>query len=187
MCHKYRFLGRIDENGKRSNHNVNEDIFLGSIHRNVPCRDCHTSIKKIPHDPVKEEVNCANECYIDPPLSGNLMGNFCHGICESSIVVSGAGGNALAFQSYLCAGSGKANARRRGHYGPDSGGFLALDQCSSGAGQISSPMDGTALWRESRKAHFSGQAREHTNKSALKTASNRKNNFLIRVTRQFHM
>ncbi len=69
MCHKYRFLGRIDEEGKRKNYNVTADIFLGSIHRNVPCRDCHNYIKRIPHDPVTEEVNCANECHINPPFT----------------------------------------------------------------------------------------------------------------------
>ena len=69
MCHKYSFMGRIDENGKRINYNVDENIYAHSVHRNVPCRDCHTYITKIPHDPVTEEVNCANQCHIKPPFS----------------------------------------------------------------------------------------------------------------------
>jgi hypothetical protein len=75
MCHKYRFMGRIDENGKRINYNVDEFMISNSTHRNVPCRDCHTTVTKLPHDPVKEEVNCGNECHIKPPFSDE---NFSH-------------------------------------------------------------------------------------------------------------
>ena len=75
MCHKYRFLGRIDENGKRINYNVNENMYAHSVHKNVPCRDCHTSITKLPHEPVTEEVNCANQCHVKPPFSDE---NFSH-------------------------------------------------------------------------------------------------------------
>lgn len=75
MCHKYSFMGRIDENGKKINFNVSEHIYAKSVHHNVPCRDCHTSITKLPHDPVTEEVNCANECHLKPPFSDE---NFSH-------------------------------------------------------------------------------------------------------------
>jgi len=75
LCHKYRFLGRIDENGKRLNYNVSEHIYRKSVHRVVPCRDCHTNITKLPHDPVTEEVNCANVCHVKPPFSDE---NFSH-------------------------------------------------------------------------------------------------------------
>jgi hypothetical protein len=75
MCHKYRFLGRIDENGKKINYNVDENMYGHSVHKNVPCRDCHTSITKLPHDPVTEEVNCANVCHIKPPFAKE---NFSH-------------------------------------------------------------------------------------------------------------
>lgn len=75
MCHKYRQLGRIDEKGRKRNYNVNENIYASSIHRNVPCRDCHISITKLPHDPITEEVNCANECHIKPPFAKE---NFSH-------------------------------------------------------------------------------------------------------------
>ncbi len=69
MCHKYRFLGRIDEKGKRINYHVDERIYDNSVHRNVSCRECHTSITKIPHDPLKEEVNCGNLCHLKTPFS----------------------------------------------------------------------------------------------------------------------
>jgi hypothetical protein len=69
MCHKYPFVGRVDENGKRINYHVDEKIYSSSVHRNVSCRECHTSINKIPHDPVKEKVNCANVCHVKTPFS----------------------------------------------------------------------------------------------------------------------
>jgi hypothetical protein len=75
MCHKYRQIGRIDELGIKRVYYVNENIYANTTHRNVPCRDCHTYITKIPHDPVTEEVNCANECHIKPPFSKE---NFSH-------------------------------------------------------------------------------------------------------------
>jgi hypothetical protein len=75
MCHKYRQIGRIDEQGRKRSYYVNENIYANTVHRNVPCRDCHTYITRLPHDPVTEEVNCANECHIKPPFSKE---NFSH-------------------------------------------------------------------------------------------------------------
>ena len=69
MCHKYRYMGRIDDKGKKNNYHVDENTFSSSIHRNISCRDCHTYINKIPHDPVTEAVNCANVCHIKPPFA----------------------------------------------------------------------------------------------------------------------
>lgn len=75
MCHKYRQIGRIDEQGIKKSYYVNENIYANTTHRNVPCRDCHTYITRLPHDPVTDEVNCANECHIKPPFSKE---NFSH-------------------------------------------------------------------------------------------------------------
>jgi len=69
MCHKHRLIGRIDENGKRWNYNVDEAIYNHSVHRKIECLDCHTYITKIPHDPITEVVNCANQCHIKPPFA----------------------------------------------------------------------------------------------------------------------
>jgi len=69
MCHKHRFNGRIDETGKRWNYNVDEILYGRSVHRNIECRDCHTYITKIPHDPVTRGVNCATRCHIKPPFA----------------------------------------------------------------------------------------------------------------------
>ncbi len=75
MCHKYRQIGRIDENGSKKVYYVDENIYANTVHRNVPCRDCHTNITRIPHDPIDNEVNCANECHIKPPFAKE---NFSH-------------------------------------------------------------------------------------------------------------
>lgn len=75
MCHKYPFMGRVDETGQVKNYQVDEHIFLNSLHGIVECRWCHTYIKKFPHDPVTQEVNCANECHIKPPFADK---NFSH-------------------------------------------------------------------------------------------------------------
>jgi len=69
MCHKHRFIGKIDETGKRWNFHVDEILYNQSLHRRVECRDCHTGITTIPHDPVTEDVNCANQCHIEPPFT----------------------------------------------------------------------------------------------------------------------
>lgn len=69
MCHKHRFIGRIDENGKRWNYHVDEFMFNHSLHRNIKCRDCHTHITKIPHELVKQPVDCSSQCHIKPPFS----------------------------------------------------------------------------------------------------------------------
>jgi hypothetical protein len=75
MCHKYPSMARIGEDGLKRNYYVDEHIFLNSLHGEVGCRECHTYIKKFPHDPVTEKVNCANECHIKPPFAEQ---NFSH-------------------------------------------------------------------------------------------------------------
>ncbi len=69
MCHKHRYSGRIDQDGKRWNYHVDEVIYAHSVHRKIECVDCHTYITKIPHDPVTQEVNCANQCHIKAPFA----------------------------------------------------------------------------------------------------------------------
>jgi hypothetical protein len=75
MCHKYPNLARIGADGQVKNYNINEHIFLNSLHGQVACRECHTYIKKFPHDPVTQKVNCANVCHIKPPFAEE---NFSH-------------------------------------------------------------------------------------------------------------
>ncbi|UCH20795.1 MAG: cytochrome C [Deltaproteobacteria bacterium] len=68
LCHKYPGLSRVDEEGRFRLFYVNEDIFDKSVHTRVKCEDCHTDIKKIPHDTPKK-VDCFVQCHIVEPSS----------------------------------------------------------------------------------------------------------------------
>lgn len=71
MCHKYPKMGRITEEGIRKYYYIMPNVFSKTVHRNVPCRDCHNYIKELPHKPVAEGVNCAQECHsIKNPATG---------------------------------------------------------------------------------------------------------------------
>jgi len=89
MCHKYPYMGRIDENGRRHNYNINAHIYAESLHNDIACNDCHTYITKLPHDPVTQDVNCATICHIQPPFTQenfshqklvNIFDNSAHGV-----------------------------------------------------------------------------------------------------------
>jgi len=54
--------------GRKRSYYVDEDLYANTTHKNVPCRDCHTYIKKLPHEPVTQEVDCGVECHIKPPF-----------------------------------------------------------------------------------------------------------------------
>lgn len=68
LCHKYPGFSRIDSEGKFRLFYINEDTFNNSVHAKVKCADCHTDVKKIPHDPVKK-VDCLTQCHIVEPSS----------------------------------------------------------------------------------------------------------------------
>ncbi len=68
LCHKYPGLSRIDEEGRLRLLFVNEATYSNSVHVKVKCEDCHTDIKKIPHDPAKK-VDCLTQCHIIEPSS----------------------------------------------------------------------------------------------------------------------
>lgn len=74
ICHKYPMIGRITEDGVLRSYYVVSTTFGRTVHRNVPCRDCHTGIEKLPHDPVKEGVTCDTECHsVKNPATGELF------------------------------------------------------------------------------------------------------------------
>jgi len=76
LCHKYPKMGRITKDGVKRNYTVIPDVFGVTVHRNVPCTDCHNYIKQLPHQPVKEGVTCNTECHsIKNPATGK---NFSH-------------------------------------------------------------------------------------------------------------
>jgi len=66
LCHKFRGLSRIDENGRFRLFYINENLFNKGPHKRIMCMDCHRDIKKIPHDPAKK-VNCTVECHLEEP------------------------------------------------------------------------------------------------------------------------
>ncbi len=68
LCHKYPGLSRIDEDGRLRLLFINEATMNSSVHARVKCEDCHTDIKKIPHDPAKK-VDCLTQCHIVEPTS----------------------------------------------------------------------------------------------------------------------
>lgn len=71
MCHKYPMMGRVTDEGVLRSYYVIPHVFGKTVHRNVPCRDCHTYINKLPHDPVKTGVTCNTECHsIKNPATG---------------------------------------------------------------------------------------------------------------------
>lgn len=70
LCHKHRGLSRIDEDGKFRLFYINQELFDSGPHRRNKCKDCHTDINKIPHDPAKK-VDCTQECHMLEP-SGNI-------------------------------------------------------------------------------------------------------------------
>ena len=71
ICHKYPRMTRVTEEGAVRSYYVMPDVFANTVHRNVPCRDCHTYIKQLPHRPVKEGVTCNTECHsVKNPATG---------------------------------------------------------------------------------------------------------------------
>lgn len=71
MCHKYPMLGRVTDDGAVRSYNVVPELFADTVHRNVPCRDCHTEIRELPHKPVEQGVQCSTECHsVTNPSTG---------------------------------------------------------------------------------------------------------------------
>ncbi len=66
MCHKYRGLSRIDEDGEFRLFYINQELFNSGPHRRNQCKDCHNDIDRIPHKPAVK-VDCAQQCHIVEP------------------------------------------------------------------------------------------------------------------------
>jgi len=70
-CHKYPRMTRVTDEGAIRSYYVMPEVFANTVHRNVPCRDCHNMIKQLPHREVKEGVNCNTECHsVNNPATG---------------------------------------------------------------------------------------------------------------------
>ncbi len=72
LCHKYRGLSRIDEDGNFRLFYINQQLFNKGPHKRVECKDCHTDIDKIPHDPRKR-VDCTVECHLTEPSGQDIF------------------------------------------------------------------------------------------------------------------
>jgi len=66
LCHKHRGLSRIDKNGEFRLFYINQELFESGPHRRNKCKDCHTDIDRIPHNPAKK-VDCTQQCHIVEP------------------------------------------------------------------------------------------------------------------------
>ncbi|MEN8130707.1 MAG: hypothetical protein ABFS45_11045 [Pseudomonadota bacterium] len=74
MCHKYPRMGRVTQESIFRSYHVPPEMFSKTVHRNVPCRDCHDYIKELPHRPVEEGVRCDQECHTKKnPATGKLF------------------------------------------------------------------------------------------------------------------
>lgn len=74
MCHSYPRMTRVTEEGAVRSYYVMPEVYANTVHRNVPCRDCHTYINELPHKPVKEGVSCDTECHsIKNPATGKAF------------------------------------------------------------------------------------------------------------------
>jgi hypothetical protein len=71
LCHKYRGLSRVDEEGKFRLYYVNNELFESGPHRRVACDNCHRDIDRIPHNPPRA-VDCTQTCHIEEP-SGRVQ------------------------------------------------------------------------------------------------------------------
>jgi len=94
ICHKYPMMGRVTDEGVLRSYYVMPHIFERTVHRNVPCRDCHSYIKELPHKPVKEGVTCNSECHsIKNPATGK---QFSHQLIYDSYIESTHGRKKIA-------------------------------------------------------------------------------------------
>ena len=66
LCHKHRGLSRIDKDGEFRLFYINQELFDSGPHRRNKCKDCHTDINQIPHDPAKK-VDCSQTCHVVEP------------------------------------------------------------------------------------------------------------------------
>lgn len=74
MCHKYPMMGRVTDTGVTRSYYIVPQIFSRTVHRNVPCRDCHVNIKELPHNPQGAGVTCNTVCHsIKNPATGKAF------------------------------------------------------------------------------------------------------------------
>lgn len=68
ICHKYRGLSYVDEDGQFKLLYITEPTYLNSPHALPKCGDCHVDVEGFPHESVKK-VDCLVECHVIEPFS----------------------------------------------------------------------------------------------------------------------
>ncbi len=66
MCHKYRGLNRVEEDGTLHVFYVDEALYGQTVHAGVKCEGCHVDIEQIPHE-SSEPVDCLETCHLNDP------------------------------------------------------------------------------------------------------------------------
>ena len=72
LCHKYRGLSYIGEDGQLMLLYITEPSYLNSPHALPKCGDCHTDVEGFPHESVKK-VDCLAQCHVREPFSEKLF------------------------------------------------------------------------------------------------------------------
>jgi len=68
LCHRYRGLSTVDDEGDLHLYYLNEDIFDASVHGALSCQECHPDIDELPHEEA-EKVDCMGQCHIREPTT----------------------------------------------------------------------------------------------------------------------
>jgi hypothetical protein len=63
VCHGYKKLAWMDTKTGLKISYVDQEQFKHTVHRDVPCLDCHTTIRHVPHGPGPHKVDCATVCH----------------------------------------------------------------------------------------------------------------------------
>ena len=66
VCHALPGLQFINDKGARRNLTIDSKHYGASLHGNVPCSDCHASLRSFPHE-EDEGVDCAAQCHLEEP------------------------------------------------------------------------------------------------------------------------
>ena len=61
-CHQYPGLVRVDEKNNLKALHIDEAMYFNSLHGTLRCKQCHTTIVKIPHTD-ETAVDCTSQCH----------------------------------------------------------------------------------------------------------------------------
>jgi len=68
LCHRYRGLSTLGENGDLHLYYVNEEVFDASVHGELSCQECHPDVDQLPHEKA-QKVDCMGSCHILEPTT----------------------------------------------------------------------------------------------------------------------